>query len=138
MLAPRTRDQLFDRRQNARDNLVDSGRRGMDPVRLVEARIRGDAIQKERINDEVVAGCVPGGEIGKDCRELPDVFQAKRPADAVSPETPALAISTAAPFALSAASSLAGKDALSGSPSPAVSESPSATMRTGRWGAPLD
>src|SRR5271165_3713804 len=61
-----------------------------------------------------------------------------RPADAVSPETPALAISTATPLALSAASSFAGKDALSGIPRPAVSESPNATICTGREGAPLD
>ena len=57
------------------------------------------------------------------------------PADAVSPETPALVISTAKPLALSACSSLAGKAASAGKPSPAVSESPSATIRTGRSAA---
>src|ERR1700716_2814468 len=54
------------------------------------------------------------------------------PPDAVSPETPALVISTAMPLPLSAFSSLAGKAAFAGSPNPAVSESPSAPIRTGR------
>src|SRR6476469_6448541 len=58
------------------------------------------------------------------------------PPTAVSPETPALLISTAIPLALSACSSLAGKAALAGNPSPAVRESPSATIRTGPSAAP--
>ena len=57
------------------------------------------------------------------------------PPDAVSPETPALAISTARPLARSAISSLAGKAALPGRPTPEVSGSPRATMRTGRSAA---
>ena len=55
------------------------------------------------------------------------------PPAAVSPDTPALAMVTAWPLASSAASSLAGKaSALAGRPSPAVSESPSATILSGR------
>src|SRR5262249_22885273 len=49
------------------------------------------------------------------------------PPEAVSPETPALAISTGSPLARSARSSRAGKAALAGRLKPAVSESPSAT-----------
>src|SRR5712671_290730 len=50
-----------------------------------------------------------------------------RPPELVSPETPALAISTARPLALSACSSCTGNAALPRSRKPAVSESPSAT-----------
>src|SRR3989442_3820197 len=57
------------------------------------------------------------------------------PLEAVSPETPALVTSTARPLALSACSSLAGKAWSAGSPRPAVSESPKATIRTGRSAA---
>src|SRR5712692_4008606 len=57
------------------------------------------------------------------------------PPAAVSPETPALTTSTARPLALSARSSFAGKAASPGSPRPAVSESPKATMRTVRSAA---
>src|SRR6266511_2244490 len=69
---------------------------------------------------------VPGGT---------DQSRRASPPEAVSPETPALAISTARPLALSAVSSLAGKAALAGRPKPAVSESPRATIRTGRSAA---
>src|SRR5262245_49501081 len=58
-----------------------------------------------------------------------------RPPVAVSPETPALLISAAMPLALSARSSLAGNASLAARPSPAVSESPKATIRTGRSAA---
>src|SRR5215472_5031772 len=54
------------------------------------------------------------------------------PLEAVSPETPALATSTARPLALSACSSLAGKVSSARRPRPAVSESPKTTIRTGR------
>src|SRR5271156_3633477 len=54
-----------------------------------------------------------------------------RPPDAVSPETPALAISTATPLAASAAWSRGTKPSRTGKPRPAVRESPSATIRTG-------
>src|SRR5215467_2645284 len=54
------------------------------------------------------------------------------PLAAVSPETPALATSTARPLALSACSSLAGKVSSARRPRPAVSESPKTTIRTGR------
>src|SRR5499427_1983051 len=57
------------------------------------------------------------------------------PLEAVSPETPALVTSTARPLALSACSSLAGKAWSAGSPRPAVSESPKATIRTCRSAA---
>src|ERR687887_244163 len=57
------------------------------------------------------------------------------PPEAVSPETPALTTSTARPLALSARSSCAGKARSAGSPRPAVSESPKATIRTGRSAA---
>ena len=50
-----------------------------------------------------------------------------RPPELVSPETPALATSTARPLALSACSSCTGNAALPRSWKPAVSESPSAT-----------
>src|SRR5206468_3503286 len=50
--------------------------------------------------------------------------------DAVSPETPALTISTAWPLALRARSSRAGNASAADSPRPAVSESPSATILT--------
>src|ERR1700722_3277786 len=51
--------------------------------------------------------------------------------EAVSPETPALAIATATPFAASAACSRGTKPSSAGNPRPAVSESPSATILTG-------
>src|SRR6266545_2041897 len=57
------------------------------------------------------------------------------PPEAVSPDTPALMTSTARPLALSARSSCAGKARSTGSPRPAVSESPKATIRTGRSAA---
>src|SRR5438128_2473050 len=57
------------------------------------------------------------------------------PPEAVSPDTPAFVTSTARPLALSARSSLAGKAASAGRPKPAVSESPNATIRTGRSAA---
>src|SRR5438309_3531404 len=54
------------------------------------------------------------------------------PLEAVSPETPALATSTARPLALSARSSLTEKVSSARRPRPAVSESPKTTIRTGR------
>src|SRR5262249_2831606 len=54
-----------------------------------------------------------------------------RPSLTVSPETPALTMVTSWPRARNAASSLAGKDSLAGSPSPAVRLSPSATSLVG-------
>src|ERR1700716_2447399 len=57
------------------------------------------------------------------------------PPEAVSPETPALLTSTARRLARSAFSSFAGKVASAGRPKPAVSESPRATIRTGRSAA---
>src|SRR6185437_10949912 len=53
------------------------------------------------------------------------------PPDAVSPETPALAIVAATPFALSAPASCAGKASWTGRPKPAEIESPSTTIFTG-------
>src|SRR3954467_14176227 len=55
-----------------------------------------------------------------------------RPPAAVSPDTPAFAMSTASPFALSARASFAGRASCAPSPNPALSESPSTTMQTGR------
>src|SRR6266436_8814892 len=57
------------------------------------------------------------------------------PPEAVSPDTPALVTSTARPLALRARSSFAGKAPSAGRPKPAVSESPNATIRTGRSAA---
>src|SRR3954467_2499628 len=60
-----------------------------------------------------------------------------RPPELVSPETPALAISTAKPLPLSARSSCTGNAALPRSWKPAVSESPSATTLMVRSAAPV-
>src|SRR3954471_23735178 len=60
-----------------------------------------------------------------------------RPPELVSPETPALATSTARPLALSARSSCTGNAALPRSWKPAVSESPSATTLMVRSAAPV-
>src|SRR3974390_3668031 len=57
------------------------------------------------------------------------------PPVAVSPDTPALMTVAAMPLALSVAASLAGKAASSDEPKPAVNESPSATICTGRSSA---
>src|SRR5205823_4661979 len=67
-----------------------------------------------------------------------DQSRRARPPVAVSPDTPALLISTAMPLALSACSSLAGNASLAARPNPAVSESPNATIRTGRSAAAAD
>ena len=168
---------------------VDAGRGRMQAVALVELGVGGDAVEEERIEQQVVSG----REVGIDGLEIASIIRAEigrrphageqhldtplgaggrtisssasrvtfgsiprsvslapsstmtasvpsgtdqsrraSPPDAVSPETPALVISTARPLALSACSSLAGKAALAGKPSPAVRESPSATIRTGR------
>src|SRR5258708_24724866 len=69
-----------------------------------------------------ITACVPSGT---------DQSRRASPPDMVSPETPALPISTVKPLAVSAFSSLTGNAALAGRPKPAVSESPSATIRTG-------
>ena len=50
----------------------------------------------------------------------------------MSPETPALTISASMPLLLSARASFAGNASDAGRPKPAVSESPSATILTGR------
>ena len=50
------------------------------------------------------------------------------PADAVSPDTPALITFTSCPRAFNARSSWAGKESFSGRPSPAVRLSPKATI----------
>src|SRR5476651_39676 len=59
--------------------------------------------------------------------------QSRRPSplEAVSPDTPALAMFAAMPLAFSACASLAGKAASAGRPKPALSESPSTTIFTG-------
>src|SRR5271169_3586510 len=63
--------------------------------------------------------------------------QSRRPSppEAVSPDTPALATLTAMPLAFSACANLAGKAPSAGSPKPALSESPSTTIFTGRSSA---
>jgi hypothetical protein len=63
--------------------------------------------------------------------------QSRRPSplEAVSPDTPALAMFAAMPLAFSACASLAGKAASAGRPKPALSESPSTTIFTGRSSA---
>ena len=63
--------------------------------------------------------------------------QSKRasPPEVVSPDTPALAISVAMPLAASARCSLTGNASLAARPYPAVSESPSATILSGRSAA---
>src|SRR5258708_36178806 len=53
------------------------------------------------------------------------------PPEAVSPETPAFAIVTLSPLAFSAFSSFAGSASGAERPSPALSESPKTTIRTG-------
>src|SRR5579871_5240734 len=60
-----------------------------------------------------------------------DQSRRARPSAAVSPDTPALAISAATPSAASAACSRGTKPSLAGRPRPAVSESPSTTTLTG-------
>src|SRR5262249_17360986 len=57
------------------------------------------------------------------------------PLEAVSPETPALVISTARPLVLSACSSFAGKASSADRPRPAVREPPNTPIRTGRSAA---
>src|ERR1700684_2728333 len=57
------------------------------------------------------------------------------PSDAVLPETPALITSTASPLAMSAACKRGANPWLTGKPRPAVSESPKATIFTGRAGS---
>src|ERR1700730_55292 len=58
------------------------------------------------------------------------------PSDAVSPDTPALTTSTTMPFCRRVCASLAGNVCSVGRPRPAVSESPKATILTGRSEAP--
>src|SRR5215472_753950 len=60
-----------------------------------------------------------------------DQSRRARPSAAVSPDTPALAMSAATPSAASAACSRGTKLSLAGRPRPAVSESPSTTTLTG-------
>src|SRR5665647_2876151 len=59
--------------------------------------------------------------------------QSRRPSppEAVSPDTPALATVAAMPLALSACASFSGNAASTGSPKPALKESPSTTIFTG-------
>src|SRR5262245_18169171 len=77
------------------------------------------------------ASLAPSSRITASVPSGTDQSSRASPPAAVSPETPALAISTAIPLARSAASRRAGKAAACGSPKPAVSESPSATICTG-------
>src|ERR1700737_727574 len=73
MLVPHPRDELFDRRQNARDNLVNTGRGGMNSIRLVEVLLRGDTLEKERIREKIVL-C---SQLGKDHIEFSTIFHAE-------------------------------------------------------------
>src|SRR5262245_27018717 len=77
------------------------------------------------------ASLAPSSTITASVPSGTDQSRRASPPEAVSPDTPALAISTAWPFAFNAASSRVGNAASRGSPKPAVSESPSATIFTG-------
>ena len=73
MFVPYPFDQLFDCRQHAGDNLVDTGRRGMNSIRLIEIGIRGDAIEKKRIKGRAINL----GKLGVDRVERLVVFGAE-------------------------------------------------------------
>jgi putative ABC transport system ATP-binding protein len=66
-----------------------------------------------------------------------DQSSRSRPPEAVSPDTPALIISTFIPLVSKAFCNFAGNAALAGRPSPALKESPSTTILTG-LAAPAD
>src|SRR6204780_3534057 len=73
-----------------------------------------------------MTACVPSGT---------DQSSRSRPPEEVSPETPALTISTAMPLAFNAFCSLAGNASEPDKPNPALKESPSTTILIG---APLE
>src|SRR4051794_20404589 len=78
------------------------------------------------------ASLAPSSRITASVPSGTDQSSRARPPAAVSPDTPAFAMSTARPLALSARASFAGRASCAASPNPALSESPSTTMRTGR------
>src|SRR3954453_748405 len=78
------------------------------------------------------ASLAPSSRITASVPSGTDQSSRAKPPAGVSPDPPAFAISTARPLALSARSSFAGRASCAASPNPALSESPSTTMRTGR------
>src|ERR1700731_73226 len=78
------------------------------------------------------ASFAPSSTITASASSGTDQSSRASPSAVVSPETPALTTSAAMPFCASARARRAGKAASAGSPRPAVSESPSATIFTGR------
>src|SRR3989440_7582047 len=81
------------------------------------------------------ASLAPSSRITASVPSGTDQSSRASPPAAVSPETPAFPIVTLCPFALSARSSFAGSASCTASPRPALSESPSTTMRIGRSAA---
>src|SRR5215212_5166418 len=77
------------------------------------------------------ASFAPSSRITASVPSATDQSRRPRPPAAVSPDTPAFSIATLWPFALSARSSFAGSASCAASPKPALSESPSTTMRIG-------
>src|SRR6202165_1073660 len=82
------------------------------------------------------ASLAPSSRITASVPSGTDQSSREAPSDAVSPDTPALTISTAMPFCRTACASLAGNVCSGARPRPAVSESPRATILSGRSEAP--
>src|SRR6202049_242409 len=82
------------------------------------------------------ASLAPSSRITAPLPSGTDQSSREAPSDAVSPDTPALTISTEMPFCRRACASLAGNVCSGARPRPAVSESPRATILSGRSEAP--
>src|SRR5215472_1409550 len=106
-------------------------RRSLSPRRIDASAVRVTAGSIPR-----KASLAPSSTMTASLPSGTDQASRANPSDAVSPETPALVIATATPLAWSARASCSGKLACTGSPNPAVSESPSATIWTGGAGPP--
>ena len=70
---PRPGDELLDLGQDARDDGIDAGRGGMQSIALIELGLGGDAVEEERIEQQVVLG----GEVGIDRLELAPIIGAE-------------------------------------------------------------
>src|SRR5580704_15784211 len=66
-------DELLHLRQNTRDDDVDAGGIGMQPVVLQKLQIGGSAVEEERINKNVIFG----RKVGIDAFERSPVFGAE-------------------------------------------------------------